>query len=132
MAYTWADGELITAEKLNNTGNEVLIVKFTVDESTFGNFLYDTPYATILNALASGKPVFGVVDGFPYSVDVLNAHTKANASYDEIVGVIFTGCSLYDDESDDQTKPSLIMTSVLNSSTDETGVQVNSIALQMA
>ena len=31
MAYTWTDGELITAEKLNNTGNGSLVVNVTAE-----------------------------------------------------------------------------------------------------
>ena len=33
MAYTWTDGELITAEKLNNTGGGVLVVNATTTTS---------------------------------------------------------------------------------------------------
>lgn len=31
MAYTWKDGELITAEKLNNTGSGGLVVNTTIE-----------------------------------------------------------------------------------------------------
>lgn len=59
MAYTWTDGELITAEKLNNTGGGDAIV--IVDAS--GTNMSADDYTKALNTWYNGMPVIAKLGG---------------------------------------------------------------------
>ena len=61
MAYTWTDGELITAEKLNNTGGGVLIVNANYDESTQVDTL-DKTWQEINAAFPNNTVLIKIVD----------------------------------------------------------------------
>lgn len=56
MAYTWTDGELITAEKLNNTGGGVLIVTPTFD-SNKEIYVMDKTFGELYNAFTNGTTI---------------------------------------------------------------------------
>lgn len=57
--YEWRTGELITAEKLNNTGSGVYIVNYIYGDSY--DYL-DKTYAEIKSALLDGKDVYVMKD----------------------------------------------------------------------
>lgn len=57
MAYNWQNGELITAEKLNQTGDELsdtLIVNVT---GSNGTTIFDKTYQEIFDAAENEKPI---------------------------------------------------------------------------
>lgn len=73
MAYTWKDGELITAEKLNNTGgggsggsggNGFCVIKTTDYDSEEGTFHHiDKTFEEIQSAFLSGEvPILYVTE----------------------------------------------------------------------
>ena len=54
MAYTWKDGELITAEKLNNTGNGVLVVNMNkIEDGDTDTFTLDKTWQEIFDACST-------------------------------------------------------------------------------
>lgn len=58
MGYTWTDGELITATKLNNTGGSgVLICNSSYDDNA-GVYVLDKTVQEIYDALLAGTPVY--------------------------------------------------------------------------
>lgn len=54
MAYTWTNGELITADKLNNTGG-ALICEATFDGA---DYVLDKTVQEIYDALLAGMPAY--------------------------------------------------------------------------
>ena len=62
MAYEWTNGELITAEKLNETGGGALIVNVLYDPELFGTYTLDKTWNEIYNARLSGLQCFMVCD----------------------------------------------------------------------
>ena len=57
MSYTWENGEVITAEKLNNTGgSDVLVVKFD-DGNGMGTWTCSCTFDEILEAYNTGKVI---------------------------------------------------------------------------
>lgn len=78
MAHTWVDGEVITADKLNNT-NDIFVVTFSYEEegesgggdASVPVLVCDKTYNEIINAYNSGKILVGKLyyesDGFYFS-----------------------------------------------------------------
>ena len=61
MAYEWVDGEVITADKLNNT-NDIYLVTFTPDETAEEvAYVCDKTYDEIITAYNSGKILVGKI-----------------------------------------------------------------------
>ena len=62
MSYTWTDGEIITAEKLNNIENGIdnnnFLITVTPQEGSNDLFQLDKTYEEILTALTNGKICF--------------------------------------------------------------------------
>lgn len=90
MAYTWTDGELITAEKLNNTGGGggVLVVNVNADSST-GNLVLDKTWVEIQEAVVSHgaivhRNLLGHGDSYsPVSVSMISM--ELSNKYDVLV-----------------------------------------------
>ena len=104
MAYTWTDGELITAEKLNETGGGVLIVNVNTGESA-GTL--DKTWKEIHDAYTNGTTVVvhmaitnvddGVEDHFDSIVSVSKYIYEDGSTYQ-----INTFVTEYDASSEDE------------------------------
>lgn len=61
MSYTWTNGELITAEKLNNTGENLFIINATIDynsnEDGFKKVTFDKTYSQMKEAIINNNCV---------------------------------------------------------------------------
>ena len=56
MGYTWTDGDLITADRLNNTGGSgVLVCNSSYDD---GDWVLDKTVQEIYDAMLAGTPVY--------------------------------------------------------------------------
>lgn len=88
MAHTWVDGEVITANKLNNT-NDIFVVTFIPDETaTEVAFICDKTYDEIITAYNSGKILVG-----KYVDDLKNTYFSTSYMYSQaqqIFGFGFT------------------------------------------
>ena len=66
MAYTWTDGELITAEKLNNTGGGdvggAFIVNLTITEYSADDYVItaDKSFSEVQAAIENGMLVYAI------------------------------------------------------------------------
>lgn len=84
---TWADGDIITADKINHmedgieSANKGLVVKF--DGNPDDGITSDASYSTIMNALANGANVIGV-----YRNRILRPTSK---NENDTQGIIFSG-----------------------------------------
>ena len=58
MGYTWTDGELITATKLNNTGGSGVLVCNSSYDQDEGTYVLDKTVQEIYDALLAGTPVY--------------------------------------------------------------------------
>ena len=62
MSYTWTDREIITAEKLNSTGENLFIINATIDfnnsnEGGFNEVTFDKTYSQIKEAIINNNCV---------------------------------------------------------------------------
>ena len=88
MAYTWTNGEFITADKLNATGDGFIVVHISEDEEH--NFVVDKTYAEIAEAFETpGVAIvavgFGILHPYvsPVTVNEEEAYAFYGISFDE-------------------------------------------------
>lgn len=85
MAYTWTDGELITAEKLNETGSVLLIKLESFEEVESGTlYTYDKTWQEVYDALNNGVPCYVFSIGYDgvYMSPVLSAFELPPTSFE--------------------------------------------------
>ena len=83
MAYTWKDGELITAEKLNNTGDGSLVVNVTAEiQDDVTIYTMDKTAREIITCFESGMmPILHALKGENAEEDgyfIINSCQKAS------------------------------------------------------
>ena len=71
MSYTWTDGEVITAEKLNSTGENLFIINATINyseenEGGFNEVTFDKTYSQIKEAIINNNYVQIIVNDDDY------------------------------------------------------------------
>ncbi len=79
MSYTWQDGEIITADKLNNTGNVMMVgINIVSDTKT----QLDHTWQEIFDMIAAGNFVYIRGSGEDYySLNPIGSMTKSSNSY---------------------------------------------------
>lgn len=85
MAYEWTNGELITAEKLNNTGGKFFIINATIDfnnsnEGGFKEVTFDKTYSQIREAIINNNYVQIIVndDDYYFCLNLSESNQECN------------------------------------------------------
>lgn len=89
MAYTWTNGELITAEKLNNTGGSTTVVTITYDQHE--GYSADKTYLELAAVIEGGGNIAARVFGENGDLQYLTQYSYYQNGSDNMGSISFVG-----------------------------------------
>ncbi len=101
MSYNWQNGELITAEKLNQTGGGSLRINISMEvDGDTTTYTMDKTWQQIHDAFVSGSDCYGYMQGddiiVRYNIEVVSSEYGFGVKTNGFDGTRFTASSADD------------------------------------